>query len=298
LKPRSFEETERHLLKHAKPLHPWPIESIDRRTIAGRLAEITKASGPAASNRVRTSLSAFFSWLAREGYVDSNPVAYTNKAVENGPRERVPIDDELAVIWRAAGDDQYGAIVKLLMLTGARRDEIGSLCRSEVNFEGAIITLPPARTKNRREHLIPLSEQALAVLKAQTERLGGDGIPRDFVFGFGRRGYQDWSGSKSDLDARIAHSGKPIEWVLHDFRRCLSTALHERFGVQPHVVEAILGHVSGHKSGVRGVYNKAQYLDERRRTLERWGAHIEAIVSGEPAKAKVVNFRRRKSTTA
>jgi integrase len=296
LKPRSFEETERHLEKHAKPLHPWPIESIDRRAIAGRLAELAKTSGPAASNRVRASLSAFFSWLTREGYVDSNPVAYTNKAIENGPRERVPTDDELAVIWRAAGDDQYGAIIKLLMLIGARRDEIGGLGRSEVNFKNALIALPPARTKNRREHLIPLSEQALAILKAQPERSGADGIPRDLIFGFGQRGYQDWSGSKADLDARItaARNGERIEWRLHDLRRSLSTSLHERFNVLPHVVEAILGHVGGHKSGVAGVYNKAAYLDERRRALERWGEHIETIVSVNPVHTKVVSLPRRK----
>ena len=102
LKPRSLEEVERHLVAHAKPLHGRPVEGIDRRAVASRLAEIAKASGPAASNRVRTSLSAFFSWAAREGYVDSNPVAYTNKAVENGSRDRVLGDDELAMIWRAA----------------------------------------------------------------------------------------------------------------------------------------------------------------------------------------------------
>ena len=104
-------------------------------------------AGPAASNRVRTSLSAFFSWAAREGYVDANPAAFTNKAVENGSRERVLADDELAAIWRAAGDGPYGAIVKLLMLTGARRDEIASLRWSEIDLDAATITLPPAQNE-------------------------------------------------------------------------------------------------------------------------------------------------------
>jgi integrase len=297
LKPRSFEETNRHLTAHAKPLHNYPITTIDRRAIATRLAEIEKASGPAASNRVRTSLSAFFSWAAREGYIDANPAAFTNKAIEAGSRERVLTDDELAAVWRGAGGDQYGAIVKLLMLTGARRDEIASLRWSEVDLDAAMITLPPARTKNRREHVIPLSDQALAILEAQPRRIEVDGKERDLVFGFGTgRGFQDWSGSKVDLDARIASARKgwALEWRLHDFRRSLSTALHERFDVQPHVVEAILGHVGGHKAGVAGIYNKALYLDERRRALERWGEHIIALVSGKPVKAKVVNLRRRK----
>jgi integrase len=269
MKPRSMQETERHLLVHAKTLHGYPIDSITRRTIATRLAAIEKGSGPAAANRVRTSLSAYFMWLAREGYIEANPVVYTNKSVENGSRERVLSDDELAAIWTAAGDGQYGAIVKLLMLTGARRDEIASLCWSEIDFDAATIILPPPRTKNKREHVIPLSPQALAILKAQQRHDG-----REHVFGRRAGGFQDWSGSKEDLDARLTAAGHSFEWRLHDFRRSLSTALHERFDVLPHVVEALLGHVGAYKSGVRGVYNKASYLDERRRALARWAAHV------------------------
>ena len=190
------------------------------------------------------------------------------------------MDEELAAIWRAAGDGQYGAIVKLLMLTGARRDEIASLRWSEIDLEAATITLPPARTKNRREHLIPLSEPALAILAAQPRRMEADGSERAHVFGYGARGFQDWSGSKRDLDERIvaARKGKAIDWTLHDFRRSLSTALHDRFAVPPHVVEAILGHVGGHKSGMAGIYNKALYLDQRRSTLRDWAAHIKRLV--------------------
>jgi integrase len=296
LKPRSYQETERHLLMHGKPLHGRPIEAVDRRAIATRLAEIAKSSGPAAANRVRTSLSAFFTWAAREGYIDANPAAFTNKAVENASRTRVLTDDELRAIWLALGDDQYGAIAKLLMLTGARRDEIASLAWSEVDLDAGIITLPPARTKNKREHVVPLSESARLILAAR--RASANGSEREHVFGRGRgRGFQDWSGSKADLEARIAKArhGKALDWTLHDFRRSLSTALHERFNVPPHVVEAILGHAGGHKAGVAGVYNQAIYLDERRRALERWGAHIMATVTGKPTTARVVSLRGKRS---
>jgi integrase len=176
---------------------------------------------------VRASLSAYFSWLAREGYIDANPAAFTNRAVENGARNHVPSDADLRAIWLALDDDEYGAILKLLLLTGARRDEIGGLRWSEVNLDTAKITLPPARTKNKREYVIPLSEPALTILKAQPRRSGSDGTPRDHIFGRGiERGYQGWSKSKAELDARIteAHHGKALkEWRLHDFRRSFST---------------------------------------------------------------------------
>jgi integrase len=282
-KPRSFAETDRHLTVHAKPLHGHPIEAIDRRTVATRLAEIAKASGPAAANRVRTSLSAFFSWAAREGYVEANPVSYTNRAVENGARGHAPTVDDFAAIWRELGDGQYGTILKLLLLTVARRDEIGSLRWSEVDLDAATITLPRERTKNKREHVIPLSGPARAILAAQPRRTAPDGSPRDLVFGRGSRGFSDWSGSKADLDARItaARKGRPLaHWTPHDFRRAASTTMHEQLGVPPHVVEVILGHVGGHKGGVAGVYNQALYLDERRRALERWAEHIAALTSG------------------
>jgi integrase len=291
-KPRSFEETERHLMKHCKPFHRHPVESLDRKKFGTRLAEIAQESGPSAANRVRASLSAYFMWLAREGHVDANPVAFTNKAIEGGARGHVPDDAELRAIWRALKPgDQYSTIVKLLLLTGARRDEIGSLRWSEVNLVDATITLPSPRTKNKQEHIIPLSAPALTLLAAQPRRIDADGTDRDHVFGNGAdRGYQGWSKSKAELDTASGVTG----WVLHDFRRVLSTALHDRFGVLPHVVEALLGHISGHKAGVAGVYNKAAYLPERQRALICWGEYIMELTEGAPPKGKVVHLKRHK----
>jgi integrase len=295
LRPRSYVETVRHLQVNARPLHGLPIEAVTRRTIADRLAKIEEGNGAVTRNRVRSSLSAYFTWLAREGYLDANPVAFTNKADENGGRERVLSDAELRTIWLAADDSQFGAILKLLMLTGARRTEIGGLMWDELNLNAAIITLPPARTKNGREHLVPLSEPAIEILKAQPRRAMPDGTPWEHVFGATVGcGYQNYSRAKAELDTRIAaaNHGKALEpWTLHDFRRSISTALHDRFGVPPHVVEVILGHAGGHKGGVAGVYNKALYLEERRRALARWGAHITELMTGKPAKARVVDLR-------
>ena len=279
MKPRAFQEVERHLSNHAKPLHRLRLGEIDRRTVAVRLAEIEQASGPVARNRVRSSLSAFFVWAITEGFIELNPVAGTAKAEESGTRERVLTQGELAEVWAALEDDQFGDIVRLLILTGQRREEIGSLRWSEVDFERGLIALPPARTKNKRLHEVPLSPLARAIIKQQSRR-------RDLVFGIGKGGFSGWSDSKARLDQRmlavrreVDHKAKPIpDWTLHDLRRTGATVMADKLGVLPHIIEAILNHVSGHRAGVAGVYNRARYEGEMREALGQWADHVAAIV--------------------
>jgi integrase len=282
LKPRSYQEVERHLLTHCAPLHRRPIGAIDQRSVASLLGKLTEKSGPRASNNTRASGSGFFSWLVREGIATTNPFANTNKAPEGDPRERTPSDSELAEILRACPATDHGDITQLLTWTGARREEIGGLRWSEIDFEQALIVLPAARTKGRRPHEIPLSAPALAILKARPHEDG-----RDFVFGRGTGGFRGWSRAKRDLDARInaarcaaTKKGKPVPmpaWHLHDLRRSFSTTLHERLNVPPHIVEDCLGHAT-FRQGVASVYNKASYRAEKRRALDLWAAHLMAAV--------------------
>jgi integrase len=229
---------------------------------------------------VRASLSAFCTWLAKEGYTDSNPVSFTHKAIERGARAHVPADHELAAIWRALGSDQYGTIVRLLMLTAARRDEIASLTWDEIDLKAGTITIAAERMKNRREHVIPISKPVADILRAIKPTLDRDGTPRAHVFGRRDNGYSAWSRPKAELDARIANAGDVVEaWTLHDFRRAASTFWHEQ-GVPPHVVEVLLSHVGGHKGGIAGVYNRAAYAPERTRATKLWAEHILSIVLG------------------
>jgi integrase len=282
MKPRAFSEVERHLLSHAKPLHRTRLMDIDGRAIALLLAEIETESGPVARNRVRSSLSAFFGWAVREGLLDINPVAGTGKAEEGGSRERVLSDAELVEVCAALGEDQFGDIVRLLILTGQRREEIGGLRWSEVDFGGGAIVLPPQRTKNKREHTVPLSAPAKEILARQPRRKGKDGKPRDLIFGHGGGGFSAWSDCKENLDRRIVKNrdanAKPTTvWRLHDLRRTAATMMADRLGVLPHIVEAILNHVSGHRAGVAGVYNRARYSAEMRDALARWAEYVEGI---------------------
>jgi integrase len=264
MKPRAYEEVERHLTKHVVPLHRRTLAEVDRRAIAGLLGGIETTSGPVARNRVRSSLSAFWNWAIREGLADINPVTGTGKAPET-TRERVLTPTELGAIWRALGDGQFADIVRLLILTGQRREEIGALRWSEIH--GDAIVLTPDRTKNRRAHTVPLSPQAKAILKRQVRRRN-----REYVFGLGEGGFSGWSGAKDALDQRLALA----DWHLHDLRRSAATGMAET-GVAPHVIEAVLNHVSGYKTGVAGIYNRATYAAECRAALERWADYVEGL---------------------
>ena len=156
-----------------------------------------------------------------------------------------------------------------MILTGLRRDEVGSLTRAELNLAQRQIELPARRTKAKVDHVVPLSAPAMAILTARTPREDSD-----HVFGRGKGGFSGWSQCKARLDARLGLE----PWTLHDFRRTASTILHERLDVVPWVVESVLGHVSGHKAGVAGVYNKSVYLAQRRDALERLAGYVTGLL--------------------
>jgi len=277
LRPRTFVETERYLSETASGLHGRPLDAITQKEIADVLTRIAGASGNATANRFRANLAALYAWAARQGKVAVNPVAFTEKRPEQS-RDRVLKDHELAAIWNALPASDYGAIVKLLILTGQRRDEIGALRWSEIDltqlggFNG-VINLPKERTKNRRPHMIPLSPAARAILATLREQAGD----REFVFGRGQ-GFSGWSASKAALDADLA---KMADWTLHDLRLTCATGMAE-LGVAPHIVELVLNHQSGHKGGIAGVYNRAVNGKERREALDQWDRHIAALVAAKP----------------
>ena len=286
LKPRTFAEVERHLLTNAKRLHGLQIDGIDRRTVAALLSELSTSRGSTVVNHVRASLSAFFGWAMREGLAEANPVIGTNRAVAVSSRDRVLTDDELRSIWAALGDDDYGNIVRLLVLTGQRRDEIGSLRWCEVDSDKGLIALPGERTKNGKPHDIPLASAALAIL----EKLHATAGHREFVFGIRANGFQGWSKSKEALDASITLP----DWRLHDLRRTVSTRMHDELRVPPHIVEAVLNHISGHRGGVAGVYNRAAYAKEKAVALARWAERLGAIVGGERSKVVAISKSARR----
>jgi integrase len=207
----------------------------------------------------------------REGIATDNPVIFTNRPGKAKARERVLSFAEIAAIWDAthSGSD-FDKLVRLLVLTGQRRGEVAGMAWSEINFDAATWSIPSERTKNGRSHVVPLSTTALSILAAVINR-----EERKCVFGHGETGFDGWSRRKARLDAASGVAG----WTLHDLRRSYATHLSE-MGVAPHVLEALLNHVSGSKAGVAGVYNRAIYAAEKRAAMVLWAEHITAITGG------------------
>jgi integrase len=271
LKPRTFVGVEHHLRQQSAPLASLKLAEIDRRTVASLLAKVETDSGPIARNRLRSTLSAFFNFAIAEGIVGDdwrNPVQGTLRVDEGGSRERVLSADELKMLWRSLGDDSFGNIIRLLLLTGCRRDEIGKLTWLEVNLAKREINLPAERCKNGRAHTVPLSTQAVAILERILRRNSSAYLFSDVS------GFNDWYRAKQILDGRIGIA----EWTLHDLRRTCATNLGE-LGVRSEVIEECLNHRSGHKRGVAGRYNWAKYADEMRMALTKWADYIDQITA-------------------
>lgn len=288
LKGGMHAQTARYLRHYWKPLHKLHLAGIDRALVAATLQTLKKDHGPVLANRARSALSKYFTWAIGEGLCDANPVDGTNRNAETA-RDRVLTDAELVAIWNAAPENAFGRIVQLLMLTAQRRDEIGSLHWSEishVNESGkALVALPGVRTKNGRPHDVPLSTLAAESLKAQPAIAG-----RDLVFGEGEGGFSGWSKAKAALDVACGVTG----WTLHDLRRTAATRMAD-LGIAPHVIEALLNHISGHKAGVAGIYNRSTYAAEKRAALDLWANHLRVIVA-QASGANVTPLRQKAAT--
>jgi integrase len=269
LAPSTLRALSLYLRTSAKPLANRPLGDITRKDIAACLADIEQSSGAPSRNRARASLSAFYRWAIEEGHVETNPVQGTGKAAETS-RDRVLLDSELAAVWHALPTGAYGDLVKLLMLTGQRRQELGGLRWTEINFKDRLITLPAERCKNGRGHSIPLSVPALAILSARAEGSGSS----DLVFGNGRHGYNGWSDGKATLDRKLPAMPP---FVHHDIRRSVASGM-ARLGINLPVIERVLNHVSGSFAGIVGVYQRHDFADEKREALAKWAAHLSTIV--------------------
>ena len=273
LRRNTYTEAVRHLRRYWKPLHAMPLAAVKRADVAAGLQVIVAEHGRVSARNARQHLGAFYGWCIAEGLAELNPTIGTNDPAKGlKSRERVLTDAELRTIWQACGDDAFGAIVKLLILTGARRCEIGSLTWSEIDLETGVMTISGERTKTGAPLILGLPDMALEILRT---------VPRrphtEHLFGNGAAGFNSWNLVTNQLRNRIAADGPQLpRWTLHDLRRTMRTGLG-KLKVPPHIAELAIGHS---KRGIEKTYDRYSYETEIRNALGRWAEHVAAIVEG------------------
>jgi integrase len=260
---------------YSRPLNNVPLAELTRADIAARLTAIASDYGSGTAAAARRCISALMSWAMQEGWIESNPVVGTRKPPLPPSRDRVLDNAELAAIWRAARDTagDYGRIIRLLVLAACRRQEVGGMTWSELDADAGTWTIPAARSKNGKAHCLPLPQQAWEIIQSVPRTAGRDNL-------FGERadhGFVVWSKHKARFDKRLGDGVRP--WTLHDLRRTAATRMAD-LAVQPHIIEQILNHSSGHKAGIAGIYNRSSYQREVVIALQRWSEHVLALAEG------------------
>jgi integrase len=261
------------------------VTRADVRAIVDSVAE----HAPIMANRCFALIRKFGNWAVEKDLIEAAPWATLKPPAKTRSRDRVLSDDEIATVWRAAESlrSRWTAFVQLLILLGARRGEIGGMTWSEIDFAERVWRLPRERSKNHNEHLVPLPDAAIEILRDVRR------IP-DSRFVFSTTGavpLGSFSKSKRLLDDAITKlRGEPLpSWTYHDLRRTLATNL-QRLNVRLEVTEAVLGHVSGSRSGIVGVYQRHNWADEKRGALSAWANRLRAILDGGEAPSNVVQL--------
>jgi integrase len=265
-KPRS--EAERLLRLHV--VGNWGRRKLEEITRADVRAMIARIKAPIAANRVFSIVRKLFNWAVENDLIVNSPVAGLKAPHAETSRDRVLTDDELRRVWQAAErlGPLNGAVVRLLVLTGQRRNEVAHMQWRELDLERRLWTLPRERVKNDRRHEVPLSSQAVATIQALPR------ISDRFVFSTNAESpVNDFGKNKGRLDELSGVS----DWVLHDLRRTVASGM-ARLGTSLSVIEKVLNHVSGSFAGIVGVYQRHEFADEKRAALERWADHVERLV--------------------
>jgi integrase len=267
----------------------WPnrtVHEIRRRDVIDLIEKITQRNGAQMADKTLAVLGRFYGWLIARDVIDISPCQGVERPIRNSPRDRILTDSEIVALWNACAErGSAGQGVRLLLLTGCRLSEVIGARWSEIDAAEMLWKLPRERVKNGKAHAVPLASQAWGIIAAQPRFSGCDLI----FTNDGRRPVGGFSRLKRALDDSI-ESAAP--WVVHDLRRTFASGL-QRLTVRVEVIESCLNHRSGTFRGIVGVYQRHDYLDERRAALQRWADHVAQLVSGEK-RAIVVPMRERR----
>jgi integrase len=275
-----------------------PAAELDRATVVRVLDGLQRpargtddkagASTPRHAIAARTAAygRACYAWAMKRDTVPSNPFDALPLPAPAPARERVLSDDELKAVWTAAGkaSDPFGSLVRMLILTGQRREEVAGMRWEHLSDDLTLWTIPGSETKNGKPHLVPLTADAQTIIAAREPPAGE---PRAGLVFVGRVGTQfsGWSKCKADLDK----DSSVTEWRIHDLRRTLATSL-QRLGVRLEVTEAVLNHISGSRAGLVGVYQRHDWRDEKATALAAWAAHVRGLLADKAEPGNVVRL--------
>jgi integrase len=301
--PSTYAEAKRDLARNVLP--KWrrrPIASMTDRDVIDLVDGIAARGADSQARHTFVRLRALFNWAVRERRrLKVSPMQGLKAPGKERERDRVLTDDELRWFWKGCErlGWPFGPLFQLLLLCAQRRDECASMELSEIDLDKRMWTIPPERMKRDLQQQVHLSEATLAVLrpvlarKRPSKRLVFTTTGETSVSGFsrakGRLAAWMLKAKREELGARKA--GEIPQWTLHDLRRTAATAM-ARLRIAPHVIDRILAHKEGTIRGVARIYNRFEYLEERRDALEAWGRYIDHLVAPAPA-SNVTELRSR-----
>jgi integrase len=288
MRPDYYKETRRALDVDVRPaLGAKPIGEVTRREIRELLERIVDRGSPSHANHVLSYLRAALNWAVSNDLIERNPCEGLKKPSAPVERDRALTDDEIKAFWSGCDTiaHAFGPFFKTLLLTGQRRGELVGAKWSEFDTDKALWTIPAERVKNGKVHLVHLPALVVEIL-ASLPRIGDS----DLVFTtMGDRPLAGFEGARYRLEAAMRKAGVELAaFTLHDLRRSAATGMAS-LGIPPHIVDRVLNHQAGKISGVARVYNRFEYLDERKAALDTWARHVAGLV-GRGEQGNVVQF--------
>jgi integrase len=272
-RPSTIREHERILTKYYPTIQRKNLDEITTDDITRTLDKLSAT--PGTSLHAFWSMRTFMRWCVKRRYIQHSPIEGLDPPAVINWRERVLSDEEVGAVWHAAQSTghPFGPIVQLLLLTGQRRSEIGSLQHAWLDLDANTCTLPSTLTKNGRSHTFPIGDLSCALLQAS---MTASSSP--FLFpargSDGKTPFNGWSKAKAQLDAKANIEA----WTLHDLRRTYATNL-QRLGIRLEVIEALLNHISGTRAGIVGVYQRHRYEVEMREAVNVYESWLQSIIA-------------------
>ncbi|MBO9712175.1 site-specific integrase [Sphingomonas sp.] len=295
---RSVAEIERVFTRHILPQFGDRLPETITRAEITRFIDGIAAQTPVMARNVLAQFSSFYGWaMPRLERLQANPCRDAGRPPPPKPRERVLGPQEIGLLWNILNEEgpPFGAAIKLLLLTGQRRNEVFSASRAEFDLGARLWIVPAERAKNGVAHLVPLTSETLDILgglrvdEASAKLFASRGNDESGPSGFSKAMIRIRAALDAQFDSPAQH------WTLHDLRRTVATGL-QRLGVRLEVTEAVLNHVSGSRAGIVGVYQRHNYLDEKRAALEDWAQEVKRLAASQPIKSASMPVRLRRSS--